>query len=312
MKVGVIGAGNVGAAAAFAMVLRGSASEVVLIDRNQRLAEAQARDILHSTPFARANRIAAGGYPDLSGAEVVILAAGVNQKPGETRLALLERNAAVFAEIVPAVLQHCAPILLVATNPVDVMTWITAKLSGAPRARVIGSGTLLDSARFRALLGAHLGVAAQSVHAYVLGEHGDSEVLCWSAASVGGIPIAALAQQLRHPIDTDLRRRIDDEVRRAAYLIIEGKGATWFGIAAALARIVEAIGADEHALLTLTACEGSVEGVPNVALSLPRIIGGAGIVHTLDPRLDDEERGALRHSAQTIGDIVGQLRLAAR
>jgi len=307
MKVGVVGAGNVGATAAFAITLRGAASEVVLVDRDHALAAAQAHDILHAAPFARSVRVTAGEYADLAGAGVVILAAGVNQRPGETRLALLERNAAVFEEIVPAVLNCCDPIFLVATNPVDVMTSITATMTRKP-GRVVGSGTILDTARFRALLGQHLGVSAQSIHAYVLGEHGDSEVLCWSAASAGGIPIAAAAAQLRRPIDDTVRRQIDINVRRAAYTIIDGKGATWFGIGAGLARIVEAIGNDEHALLTLSAAKESLDGELTPAFSLPRIIGREGILSTLEPSLEADERDALDRSIDILRKLAAQLR----
>ena len=232
MKVGVVGAGMVGGAAANALVLRGAASEVVLIDRNHKRAIAEAEDISHATPFAYVTRVRAGEYPDLTGAGAVILAAGVGQRPGETRLELLERNAAVFAEIIPQVLD-AAPdaILVVATNPVDVMTQIATRLSGLPPERVIGSGTILDTARFRALLGGHLGVSPKSVHAYVLGEHGDSEVLCWSVADAGGVPVDQVARQIGRPLEDETRARIDQGVRRAAYRIIAGKVATWHGIA---------------------------------------------------------------------------------
>lgn len=308
MKLAVIGVGHVGATTAFAVAQRGSANEVVLIDRDRRLAEAQARDITHAIPFGHACRVTAGDYRDLAGTDIAILAAGVNQRPGETRLALLERNAAVFAEIVPAVLRHCDPIFLVAANPVDIGTWITGRLAQRPLARIIGSGTILDTARFRALIAAHLGVAPRSVHAHVIGEHGDSEILCWSTATVSGIPVADVARQLRHPTGADIRRSIDEGVRRAAYAIIEGKGATWFGIAAGLARIVEAIAGDERAVMTVSACEDMVEGVPDVALSLPRLIGRSGLLQVLAPSIDEEERRGLRRSAELLREAIGALK----
>ncbi|MBN2752446.1 MAG: L-lactate dehydrogenase [Rhodospirillaceae bacterium] len=301
MKVGIVGAGNVGATAAFAMVLRGAANEIVLIDKNDALARAQAQDILHATPFSCAARIYAGTYADLANAGVVVLSAGVAQRPGETRLQLLDRNAQVFAEIIPAVLA-VAPnaILLVATNPLDVMTDVAARISGLPAGRVIGSGTTLDSARFRALLGAHLDISPKSVHAYVLGEHGDSEVLWWSGASVAGLPIMAMAEQQKRPLDAAAKARIDEAVRRAAYTIIDGKGATWFGIGGGLARIVQAIAGNEHVLLSVSASTPRIEDVENVTLSLPRVIGATGIVSTLIPELDEGERLALRHSAEIL------------
>ncbi|NFV79546.1 L-lactate dehydrogenase [Magnetospirillum aberrantis] len=301
MKVTVVGAGMVGASAAFAMVMRGAASEVVLVDRNRALAEAQAQDILHATPFAFPTRVTAGDWADVAGSGVVVLSAGVGQKPGETRLELLGRNRAVFADIVPRVLE-VAPdaVLLVASNPVDVMTAITTELAGLPPARVIGSGTVLDTARFRALLGEFLGISPKSVHAWVLGEHGDSEVLCWSSASVGAISVEALALQHGRPLTADDREAIDKGVRGAAYKIIAGKGATWFGIGGGIARIVQAIAGDERAVLTVSTLIPEVEGVTNVALSLPRVIGAKGAGDALWPELDATERTALRHSAEVL------------
>ena len=310
MKVGIVGAGSVGATAAFAMVMTGAASEIVLVDLDAALAKAQAQDILHATPLARPVRVRAGVYADLDGADVVVLAAGVGQRPGETRLELLGRNARVFGEIIPAVLREAPEaILLIATNPLDVMTEIAAKISGLPAGRVFGSGTTLDSARFRALLGEHLGVSPTSVHAYVLGEHGDSEVLWWSGASAGGVPVAEAARQRGRPLDDAARSRIDEAVRRAAYAIIAGKGATWFGIGGGLARIVQAIRSDEHVLLSVSAPTAEVEGVADVTLSLPRVIGAGGVVSTLVPTLDADERRALRRSAEILKEAAAGLSL---
>ncbi len=305
MKVGIVGAGMVGSAAANALVMRGAASEVVLIDQNPKRAQAEAEDILHAVPFAHITRVRAGGFSDLGGAGAVILAAGVSQRPGESRLELLGRNAEVFGTIVPEVLA-AAPdaILLVATNPVDVMTEVATRLSGLAPERVIGSGTILDTARFRALLGADLGVSPKSVHAYVLGEHGNSEVLCWSVADVGGIPLEDLARQLGRPFDAARRAAIDQGVRRAAYRIIEGKGATWYGIAGGLVRIVQAIGNDENSALTVSMLTATVEGVGPVALSLPRLIGRTGVVRTLAPNLAADEHAALKRSAEVVREAV--------
>lgn len=308
MKVGIVGAGMVGASAAFAMVMRGAASEVVLVDRDRALAEAQAQDILHATPFAYPVRVAAGDHADLAGAGVVVLSAGVGQRPGETRLELLERNAAVFADVVPRVLD-AAPesILLVATNPVDVMTDVATRLSGLPPARVIGTGTVLDTARFRALLADYFDVSPKSVHAWVLGEHGDSEVLCWSSATVGAIPVSDLARQRETPLGDAGRAEIDRAVRGAAYRIIAGKGATWFGIGGGIARIVAAIADDERAVLTVSARTDSVEGVAGVTLSLPRVVGAHGAGSPLWPDLDAGERTALRGSAEVLERAAASL-----
>lgn len=308
MKVGIVGAGNVGATAAFAMVTTGAASEIVLVDLNAALAHAQAQDILHATPLSRPVRVRAGAYADLKGAQVVVLSAGVGQRPGETRLELLGRNAKVFGAIIPAVLE-AAPeaILLIASNPLDVMTEIAVKISRLPPGRVFGSGTILDSARFRALLGEHLDIAPTSVHAYVLGEHGDSEVLWWSGASAAGLSVADMAAQRGRPLDDAARRRIDAAVRGAAEAIIGGKGATWFGIGGGLARIVQAIRSDEHALLSVSAPTSGIPGLEGVTLSLPRVVGARGIVATLTPALDDDERAALLASAGILKEAAAGL-----
>lgn len=303
MKIGIVGAGFVGSTAAFAMVMSNVGSEIVIIDLNEALAAAQAQDVVHATPFAASIDVRAGSYDDLEDAAVVVLAAGVGQKPGETRIQLLDRNAAVFADIIPKVLR-AAPdaILLVATNPVDVMTQIATRISGLPPARVIGSGTILDTARFRSLLAAHLGIASHSTHAYVLGEHGDSEVLIWSGATAGNVPIRSFAAQVRAPITAEVRARIDAGVRRAAYTIIDGKGATYYGIGAGLARLADVILGNERAVLTVSTVTPEVEGVKDVALSLPRIVGRSGVITALDPVMDDDERAALRRSAEILAE----------
>jgi L-lactate dehydrogenase len=310
MKVGIVGTGMVGSAAGFALALGGGASEVVLVDQNPARALAEAEDISHAVPFGRPVAVRAGDYADLAGAGVVILAAGVSQKPGETRLQLLERNAEVFRAVVGAVIR-VAPdaILLVATNPVDVMTHVATRLSGLPPARVIGSGTILDTARFRSLLGRHLGIAPRSVHAYVLGEHGDSEVLAWSAARAGSVAIAAFAAQVGAPVTEAVRAEIDQGVRRAAYRIIEGKGATWHGIGAGLARIVRAIAADEGAVLSVSTRTTDIGGVPSVTLSLPRVLGRNGMTAELRPDLDAPETAALAASARLLAQTEATLEL---
>lgn len=305
MKVGIVGAGMVGSATAYALALRGTARAIVLVDRDAALARAQADDIAHAVPFASATLVDAGGWDDLAGCGIVVIAAGVSQQPGETRLALLGRNAAVFRDVVGHILA-AAPeaILLIASNPVDVMTQITARLSGLPAGRVIGSGTILDTARFRSLLGRHLGIAPGSVHAYVLGEHGDSEVLAWSAARAGSVPVASFAAQVGAPLTKAARARIDDAVRHAAYTIIEGKGATWFGIGAGLARVIAAIAGDERAVFSVSIVTPEVEGIADVALSVPRVVGAAGVLADLMPELAADEHAALGASARLLKETV--------
>ncbi len=308
MKVGIVGAGFVGSTAAYAMALGGIATELVLIDLNEKLAQAHAEDILHATPFARPVRITAGGYAQLDGAGLVVLACGVGQKPGETRLQLLQRNYKVFEQVIPQVLK-AAPeaILLAASNPVDVINQMVTRISGLPGGRVIASGTILDTARFRALLSEHLGVAPQSVHAVVVGEHGDSEVLVWSGARVAGLTLKEFAAQCRCPLTEAVREQIDEGVRRAAYHIIEGKGATYFGIGAGLARIARAIRDDERVVMTVSIITRGVEGLDGVSISLPRVVGRAGVLTTLRPEFSAEESEKLRRSAQIIRDAAAQI-----
>ena len=310
MKIGVIGSGMVGGSAAFAAVMTGAASEIVLVDVNEKLAQAQSEDILHAVPYAHPARVSAGDFGELEGAGVVLICCGVAQRPGETRLQLLKRNAAIFADAIPKV-GSAAPnaLLVVASNPVDVMTDLTAKIAGLPTGRVLGSGTMLDSARLRALVGEHVGVAPSSVHANVLGEHGDSEVLVWSSIQVGVFPLASFAEQVGRPLTDLVKQQIDEKVRRAADHIIDGKGATYFGVAASLARIIQAIRHDEKAVLTLTAPGSAKCMTGDVCLSLPRILGAGGVEATLEPSLAPDETAALKRSAQILREATEAVRL---
>jgi len=316
MKVGIIGAGAVGATTAYAMVMRGVCREIVLVDLNQQRAQAEADDILHAVPFAHPVRVSAGDYPDLHASKVVIITAGAAQKPGETRLQLLERNAAIFRNIIPRVIEHAREaIILVATNPVDVLTHLTADIAdkyGIHRSRVIGSGTTLDTARFRALLGKHLGIDPQHVHGYVLGEHGDSELIPWSLITVGGVPLDEFCRQWDICTDEAVKADIEHRVRDAAYAIIEGKGSTYYGIGSAMSRIVEVILRDQRALLTVCTPVQDIAGVPNVTVSLPHLVGGQGILDTilLPLSLDDSEEKALRASAQVVKDAYESIKKA--
>jgi L-lactate dehydrogenase len=310
MKVGIIGCGFVGSSAAYAMALKGTPSEIVLLDLNKKLAQAQAEDILHATPFSHPVRVAAGDYPQLEGAGVVILACGVGQRPGETRLQLLERNVEVFKKVVPEVLRFAPEALLLpVSNPVDVITQVVTKLSGLSPGRIIGSGTILDTARFRALLGEHLGVAPVSVHGYVLGEHGDSEVLVWTSAKVGGVSIEDYAKQTGVGLTEDMKLQIDDGVRHAAYRIIEGKGATYYGIGAGIAQIVQAIRDDERRVLTVSSLTTGMEGFKGICISLPRVMGLQGILNELRPELSGEEHLALQESAGILKEAVTSLKM---
>ncbi|HUN65128.1 MAG TPA: L-lactate dehydrogenase [Bacteroidota bacterium] len=304
MKIGIVGSGMVGATAAYAVMLRKAASEIVLVDANPARARAEAEDIRHAVPFADATDIAAGTYEDFRDATVIVIAAGASQKPGETRLMLMERNAAILEEIVAHIARvNPAAILLVATNPVDIITHLATRLAerhGIPASRVIGTGTTLDTARFRSLLGRQVGVDPQNVHAYVIGEHGDSEVLTWSNIDIGGLPLDAFVRFRNIPFDEKVRRSIDDGVRTAAYSIIAGKGSTYYGIGGAIAKLVDVINRDNRAVLTVSTRTADVEGVRDVTLSFPHLIGGKGDLGILPIPLSPEEKNLLRQSALLI------------
>jgi L-lactate dehydrogenase len=315
MKIGIIGTGMVGATTAFALVMRGVGREIVLIDRNVERAQAEADDILHAIPFADPLRIHAGDYNDLGDVRVVMVTAGLAQRPGQTRMELLHQNAAILRQIVPQVLDQ-APhaVLVIASNPVDVMTHVAAHYAaefGVPPTRVVGSGTTLDTARFRALLGRRLGVDSQHVHAYVIGEHGDSEVLTWSLVTVGGIPLAEFCRRQGIVLDLAAREEIDDQVRNAAYRIIQGKGATYYGIGSALARIADAILSDQRAILTVCTRVAEVAGVCDVTVSLPHLLGGEGVRASFPLPLDEDEEHHLGASAQVVCQAIEMLNLSA-
>jgi L-lactate dehydrogenase len=301
----------VGSTAAYALVMRGVGRRLVLVDQNRARAESEADDILHAVPFANPLEVTAGDYADLAGCRVVIVSAGVGQKPGETRLQLLGRNAQVFKQVIPNILQHAPEaVLLIATNPVDVMTHLAARYAaefGVPSSRVIGSGTTLDTARLRSLIGRHLNVDSQHIHAYVLGEHGDSEVIPWSLVTVGGIPLAEFCNAGKISICPDDYDAIDQRVRRAAYHIIEGKGATYYGIGSAIARIVEVILQDERSILTVSTPMEDVAGIKGVTVSLPNLVGGEGIIKTFFPNLTEKETELLRTSAQVVRSVINEL-----
>jgi len=311
MKVGIVGSGLVGATAAYALMMRGVGREIVLVDKNEARATAEADDLRHAVPFAHPLEVRAGNHADLAGCRAVVLCAGVGQKPGESRLQLLRRNEAVFREVVPAVLKYAPDaVIIVATNPVDVMTHLAARFAaevGVPAGRVFGSGTTLDTARFRTLLGTHCGVDPHHVHGYVVGEHGDSEVLTWSLVSVSGMPLEAFARMRGVELSEALRDEIDQKVRRAAYTIIAGKSATYYGIGCALARIVDAVLHDQRSILTVCAPTPDVAGVKDVTVALPRLVGGSGVIETFPLPLSETEQTQLHASARVIRHALDEL-----
>jgi len=313
MKIGIIGSGMVGATAAYAMVMRAVGRQIVLVDIRRERAQAEADDILHAVPFAHPMEVSAGEYADLEGSRVVVITAGVAQKPGETRLELQDRNAAILEDVVTQVVRYAPEaILVVASNPLDVMTHLTARVAaraGIPSSRVIGSGTMLDTARFRSLLAREVGVDARHVHAYVLGEHGDSEVLTWSLVTVGGIPLDEFCRMRQLSLCDDEQHLIDDQVRRAAYHIIASKGATYYGIGSAIANLVNVILRDQRSILTVSTPLDVLGAVEDVSLSLPHLVGGEGILATLHPPLNEAEYSALQDSAVTIRSAIDRLHI---
>jgi len=311
MKVGIVGSGFVGSTAAYAMIMKGIGREIVLVDKNRERAQAEANDLYHAVPFSNPLQVRHGGYADLKGSRLVIISAGVSQKPGESRLDLLKRNAFVFREVIPGILES-APhaVLVVATNPLDIMTHLAACYAadfGVPQSRVFGTGTMLDTARFRSLLGRELGVDSQHVHGYVIGEHGDSEVLTWSLVTVGGMHLEDFCKRHNVCFEEDKRRKIDHQVRNAAYAIIEGKDATYYGIGSALAKVADVILHDQRSILTVSSPGEEVEGVTRISVSLPRLVGGQGVISTFPLPLIGEEREALKMSAETVKKAIGEL-----
>jgi L-lactate dehydrogenase len=304
MKLAVIGSGFVGATAAYAIMLKGGASEIVLIDKNKERAEAEAADIRHASPFVHHIRVYAGDYSDLKGSTMVIITAGISQKPGQTRLELLNQNAEILKEILDQVIHYTKDsLILIATNPVDLMTHIASKYAqkhGIKEQKVIGTGTTLDTARFRTLLGDHLEVDPGHVHGYVIGEHGDSEVLTWSIVDIGGLPLQEFADLRKIKMDENIRQYIDDQVRHAAYHIIQGKGSTYYGVGGAISRIVDIIEHNHRAFITICAPVEEIVGVKDVTLSLPHLVSGKGVLAQLPFRLDEKETNELKRSAEIL------------
>lgn len=302
MKVSIIGVGSVGSAVATAVKNTGLVHEIVLFDRDGVRARAAAEDLGHAAAFGFDVKIsAANNYRGIRGSDIVIISAGANQKPGETRTDLLQNNAEVIRDIVPRVMANVDSkrvILILVTNPLDVMVMLAQKLSNLPPARVIGTGTMLDTARLRTILARGLDVSPQSIHSYVIGEHGDSSVIDWSSITVGGLSLEDFCRQAKITLTTSTRETIEYHVRNAAYEIIRGRGATWDGIGAAVSDLLKCIINDEHRILTVSIVAGT--GAHTVAMSLPRVVGANGVVMTLTPKMSPTESAALRKSGKII------------
>ncbi len=313
VKVAIIGTGRVGASCAYALQISGLASEIVLINANRQRAEGEAMDINHGSQFTKPVRVWSGEYKDCRDADIVVLTAGTSQKPGDTRLDLLKNNANILQRMLAPALKYLEDVIvIVAANPVDVLTYLTWQMTGLPSHQIIGSGTILDTARFRFLLGQYFNIDTHSIHAYIVGEHGDSQVPVWSLANIAGMHLDEYTHLNGNPLDAEDRAKIAESTRRAAYEIIHRKGATYYAIAAGLVRIIEAIVRDENSVLTVSGVANGIHGLNDVALSLPAVINRQGIAKTLDLPLSGEEDAGLKRSAQIIHDAIVSLNLNER
>ena len=307
-KVAVVGLGFVGSASAFALMQSGLFSEMVLVNRDMSKAEGEALDISHGLPFAKPMKIYAGTYDDIVDAAVIVITSGAGQKPGETRLDLVRKNVEVYRSIIPEIAKRdCEGILLIVSNPVDILTSAAVKLSGFPENRVFGSGTVLDTARLKYLLGEHLNVDSRSVHAFIIGEHGDSEIAAWSSANVSGVPLHNFCEMRGHFEHEKAMYEIAEGVKNSAYEIIEKKKATYYGIAMSVKRICEAIVRDEKSILPISSIQHGQYGIEGVALSMPAVVG-KNRAETLVPiELNEAEQTALRHSADTLKQVLNEV-----
>ena len=304
-KVVMIGCGFVGSAAVFSLMQSGLFSEIAMIDADMEKAEGEAMDISHGIPFAKHMKVYAGDYSDVKDAGIVIITAGANQKPNETRLDLVNKNVSIFKQIIPEIMKNGFDgILLVVANPVDILTHVAQKLSGLPENRVIGSGTVLDTARLKYSLGEHLGVDSRSVHAFIIGEHGDSEIAAWSSANVSGIPLSDVCEMRGHYQHDENTKEIAERVKNSAYDIIQRKKATYFGVAMAVKRICEVIVRDEKSILPVSTVMHGEHGIEDVVLSMPCIVGREGIETKVPISLNEEETEKLKESAALLKDII--------
>lgn len=309
-KAAIIGCGFVGSSIAFSLMQQGTFSELVLIDANEKKAEGEAMDLSHGLPYTNAMDIYAGNYDDIVDAALVIITAGANQKPDETRIDLIDRNVEIFKQIIPEISsRNCEGILLIVSNPVDVLTYVAYKLSGFPANRVIGSGTVLDTARLKYLLGEQLRIDSRSVHAAIIGEHGDSELAIWSAANISGIPLEDFWELRGYYEHEQLMEWIYKDVRDSAYDIIERKGATYYGIAMAVNRIAQSIIRDQHSVLPISVLMNGEYALDDVCLSIPAIVGKNGLEKTLEIPLSQKEKDALEISAMQLKEVIRHIHL---
>ena len=309
-KAAIVGCGFVGASIAFRFLQQGLFSNLVLLDANRDKAEGEAMDLSDGLPYGASMEITAGTYDDIADCGLVVITAGVNQKPGETRLQLIERNAVIMRSIVEEIkARPFGGILLIVSNPVDVLTHVARELSGYPQERVIGSGTVLDTARLKQLLGEELGVDSRNVHAFIVGEHGDSELAVWSGANVSGLNLDDFCRLRGKELHEASKERIYQTIRDSANEIIKRKAATYYGIAMAVGRIAECIVKDEQAVLPISVGLEGEYGLDHVTLSIPSIVGKNGLEKILEIPLGESERLALDRSAQQLQEVIAGLKL---
>ena len=300
-KIVVVGAGQVGATTAYTLLVSGLVSDLVLIDLNQKKAQGEVLDLAHGIPLCPPADIKVGDYPDCENADIVVLTAGANQKPDETRLDLIHKNVEIYKQIIPEIAKRgCEGILLIVSNPVDILTYTALKLSGFPEHRVIGSGTVLDTARLKYLIGEHLGVDNRSVHAFIIGEHGDSELAAWSNANISGVRLSDFCEMRGHFMHEESENRIYEKVRSSAYEIIERKRATYYGIAMAVKRICECIIRNEQSILPVSSMMHGIYGMKDIVISMPAIVGKDGVENVIPISLDEEEKMQLKRSADIL------------
>lgn len=309
-KCAIIGCGFVGATTAFALVESGLFSELVLLDANHDKAIGEAMDLNHSVPFVKPMRVYAGDYSDVADCSLIIITAGAGQKPNETRMDLVNKNVSIFKTIIPQIVKYNTEgILLVVANPVDILTYVTLKLSGFPSNRVIGSGTVLDTSRLKYLLGEHLKVDSRSVHAFIIGEHGDSELAVWSSANVSGIDLDDFCKICGKCDQMSTMQALYEEVRDSAYEVIKKKGATYYAVAMAVRRIAECIVRNEHSVLPVSSLISVHYGLDDICLSIPAIVGRTGIEKLLDIPLNDSEKSNLQSSSQKLKEVLSTIKL---
>jgi L-lactate dehydrogenase len=308
MKVAIIGAGNVGATVAYTLLVKGGCDAISIIDTNMDKALGEAADLSHGLPLSESVEIRAEGYEGVSDADVIVVTAGRNRRPGETRMDLARGNVGILEDILRCLKPHYRDaILIVVSNPVDILTEVAFQRMGIPKGRVFGSGTVLDSSRFRYLLGREFAIDPRNIHAYVIGEHGDSAVPVWSMASLGQIPVTQYAPPGRQPLGPGDRKRIEDAVQSAGKAVIQRKGATYYAIALSVFRILEAIAGNEQSVYTVSSRVDDFLGISGVSLSLPAVIARYGIRELLPIQLNATELAGLRHSAEVLKGMLAEL-----